>query len=317
MRDMEYYGLDSRFQFAQNSDVAFFQAAVNDIAPTDKRFFSYVLNVTTHSPHFNSPIVNYNTATGQYSSGYAESLQYVLDNFEVLAGRYPKLKSTSRNVADATLAYLVSVREYDTAVGVLLEHLKKTGLINTTAIVLYSDHFNYISYKNTFNSVGGGLLSDTTAESPIGEKCVFMIYNPKDKQERKIKSFMSSIDIYKTVAQLYGIQTHNDFTFGSSVIDRLGKDSWRYYEVSVGVGFNNGLFFGTDLNNPDLHFATRDFRSFTTNVRGVNRPSNETVKEFKKRADDHATVILKTRRFYDRNLFRDRQDIFYGFGERR
>lgn len=307
VRDQRYYGAGVERSFQKNSDAEFFKLCVNDIAPTDKRFLSYVLGISTHGPHFNSNIVSYDPATDSYSSCFAESLQYVADNFAELAHVYPKIAHPNTEVSTAAIAFLVGIREYDSAIGVLLEHLETNGLLDTTALVLYSDHYDYLTYNNKFNSVGGGLLGESTVESPIGEKLNFMIYNPRDGVERKIESFMSNNDIYKTVCQLFDIKTHDNFTLGASILNRIDKTE---YDVSVGIAFYSGVFFGTDHADPSLHFATRDFKTFATNKKGA-QPSAETIAAVRARMEIYAGTILKLRSYFDANAFKYDIRAFY------
>jgi len=154
-------------------------------------------------------------------------------------------------------------------------------------------------------------LTNDTTESPIGEKLTFMIYNPRDGVERKITGFMSNNDIYKTVCDLFGIRTHENFTLGNSVLERLrgGK-----HDISVGIAFYSGVFFGTDLKNPDLHFATRDFKTFSTNIKG-QQPSAETISATRARMEQYATTILKLRSYYDANAFKHDLRSYYEIGE--
>jgi len=307
VRDQRYYGASIEKTFQSNSDADFMRLAVKDIAPTDKKFLSYYLGISTHGPHFQSKIVSFDTKTNSYSSIFGASLDYVLDNFLALSQVYPKLIHESQDVRTATVAFLVGVREYDTAIGILVKHLEDTGLANKTALVLYSDHYDYLTYNNKYNAAGGGLLSRGNTESPIGEKLNFMIYNPKDGKERKITSFMSNNDIYKTVCQLFGVRTHENFTLGSSVLERISKTK---YDISVGIAFYSGVFFGTDLKNPNLHFSTRDFKTFITNQKGVF-PSAETIAAFKARMEIYAGTILKLRSYYDANAFKDDLRSYY------
>jgi len=316
VRDQRYYGVGVEKTFQMNSDAEFFRAAAKDIAPRDKRLLSYGLGVSTHGPHFKSSTVTYDSVTDTYSSVFMDSLIYIADNFAKLAQVYPKIAHPNQDVATAAISFLVGVHEYDTAVGYLLEQLDKPDLvhggklIDNTALVLYSDHYDYLSYNNKFNVAGGGLLSDTGVESPIGEKLNFMIYNPTDGVERKVTSFMSNNDIYKTVCQLFNIRTHDNFTLGASILNRIGKTDYTKYDISVGIAFYSGVFFGTDLNDPELHFSTRDFKTFTTNIKGC-QPSAETIAAVRARMEIYAGTILKLRAYYDANAFKNDIRAFY------
>ena len=305
------------------SDEEFMQNAVFDMAPKDRRFFSWYLGVSAHAPHFKSPhtqIDPNSTKPFPYNvtSIYADSLKFVQDNFEQLSQDYSKLVSGEPAVEIAALAYVVSLHEYDRSIGILMDYLNETGLINNTALVLYSDHYDYMAYNYpTLNPTKGSLLSNNHDELPTGEKCAFMVYNPKDTEVtsgtmdsgsslfgteiygRKITGFMTNNDIYKTVCALFNVETKGDFTLGSDIFNRLHKVSWQDYDISVGIGFYNGLFFGVDLEDLNLFFTTRDFKTFVTNTGA--RPSQTTINAYKARMEDYADTLIKTRSYYDDN----------------
>jgi len=341
IKDLSSYGVPIiPKKFSDNSDSLFFEKAKEDIAPSDgTKFFSYVLNVSTHAPHFESTHTWYEN--GQIVSLYEDSLDYILkeENRVVLEELYPKMKSADSSVKLAVYAYLVAVKEYDKAIKILLDHLEgdnKNGrnLLEDTALILYSDHFNYVSYNNTMKQNNGGLLTDTVEESPIGEKLPFMIYNPKDGVEREIIGFMTNNDIYKTVCHLFNVETHGNFTLGTSVLARLkfeqdphDADSyihemlpWQDWPgISVGIGFYSGLFFGRCLDDEDLHFTTRNFkvysRQFATSAAGIP-PSEVTIEAFKDRLDTYASTLFKLRSYFDSNRFRKDDRTLYTMGVR-
>jgi hypothetical protein len=314
MRDMETYHLPvNDTTLAANSDAKFVAAALNDIAPTNKRFMSYFLNVSTHAPHFNAKFLRHEGDT--YTSDFPESLAFVLSHFDTLAEKYPKMKSSNRDIADAAIAYVVSLREYDTAIGILLNHLESTGLIDKTAIVLYGDHYDYVSYANMYNPERGSLLSNNNIESPIGEKLAFMVYNPRDKitggEGRKIDGFMANNDIYKTVCHLFDVQTNKNFTLGNSILARINNPT---PPISVGIAFYKGQFFGTDIDDPSIHWSTRDFKTYETN-NGV-QPSQKTIRAAKARMETYAGTIFKTRPYFQSNYFREDRRCYYQMGTR-
>jgi phosphoglycerol transferase MdoB-like AlkP superfamily enzyme len=337
IRDLEYYKTidpslpDIDPLFPNNDDALFMGAALNDIAPTDTRFFSYVLNISTHAPHFSSQRNHYgsthtwiNTATNQIETipAYQDSLDFINNNYAELLVDFPKLESTNLDVKAACWTYLVGLHRYDKAVGLLLDHLYDTNLIENTALVFYSDHYDYMTYNNARNVEKGSVLTTNGTESPIGEKLSMMIYNPEDLavindndcdapgplyNGRKVTGFASNNDVYKTVCHLFNVQTNSNFTLGNSVLARMdhgvAKD-WRdFRDVSVAIGFYNGLFYGYDFDDPSLQFSTTDLKTFKTNT-SATAPSPATLAAFEKRLGDYAGTLLALRRYYDTNGFK-------------
>ena len=342
IRDLAYYDdladydipYDYR-RFAWNSDYVMFNEMKEDMAPSDgSSFFSYILNVSTHSPHFGPNLKHtwYSESTDEYGSLYEDSLAEVLRIIEEenLEEKYIKLKQPPQSAERiATIAYLVGIKEFDRGLEVFLNHLKgvdedgnkirENNLLENTALLVYSDHFNYMSYNNRGNVSGGGLVSNTNDEFPIGEKIPFMIYNPKDTWAienggRTIKSFMANNDVYKTIAHLFNVETHGNFTLGSSVLARLTAEDWRDWpDISVGIGFYNGQFFGLDLDDPMSQFWTRDFKTYHE-----VKPSDITIQAFKKRLDTYASTLFKQRSYFDnkQKSFKDDERTEYRMGIR-
>ena len=289
----------------KNSDRVMFEEMSPDIAPADKSFFSYVLNVTPHAPHFASESIfpktphtfdadgwweldtvlpDYTDADGQSTNSLKEVMKLINDHD--LASSFNKITpdhdgingadkdNRGQEIRRAVIAYLTSIYEYDRGVGILLERLKntpdmkhdatgQTPLIDTTALVFYSDHFNYPLY-NMPQHVGGGLLSNKWTDAVNGEKLAFFIYNPNDVKTandptRIIDRFTTSMDIYPTVAHLFGIPINTQITLGRSAFDPE--------TVSVGVEYLKGRGFGS-------FFKTDNWTSF---YKTYNTPPNASI----------------------------------------
>jgi hypothetical protein len=345
------YGQTVNPDWQNNDDLKFMENAVAEIAPTNTRFFNYFLNITTHGSHFVAPKGNdgkpdpncygaehiwLDNSIQIHSAQeipnqikcrpeYQVSLDYIKSNFATLKTIYPKLESTNVEVRAAAWAYITACHHYDRALGYLFNYLNTAQnddgsfLIDTTALVFYSDHYNYTSYNNPKNAEKGGLLSTAGFEHDTGEKLGFMIYNPKDRKcidranpespdynpewnGRRIDGFASNSDVYKTVAHLFNIETNDKFTLGESVLARLdhgvGIDEKDFKNQSVGIGYLSGDFFGRDIENPSLLWITRDFKTYTTN--SVKKaPSQKTITEYKSSLNEYAATLLTLRSYYD------------------
>jgi arylsulfatase A-like enzyme len=282
-----------------------FDKMTPDIAPADKSFFSYVLNVTPHAPHFSSDSIfpkrpyiydangwweldtilpDYLGEDGTMTNSLTEVIKLIDD--ADLAAAFPKITpdtdgingadkdARGQEIRRAVIAYLTSIYEYDRGVGILLNYLKttpdikhdpteQTMLIDTTALVFYSDHFNYPAYTVPMHT-GGGLLSNKWVDAVNGEKLAFFIYNPRDIRDpddetRIVPRFTSSMDIYPTVAHLFGIPVHTKITLGRSAYDPA--------TVSVGIEYLKGRGFGA-------FFKTDNWQSF---YKTYNTPAGSAI----------------------------------------
>jgi hypothetical protein len=314
--------VENKGKMNHNSDTVMFEKMAIKMAPADKSFFSYILNISTHYPHFGStivtPIKNQFDAYGypKYESVFQTSLDEIYENYEALRDAYSvKLTNATVDEHNAIFTYMVGCREYDNGVKILLDRLKSTDeikngeptgkkLIDTTALVLYSDHYNYTAYLDPRNT-GGGLLSDNFFKQPVGEDLAFMFYNPvlpvELRGETIERPFMSNMDIYKTVCHLFNIETSTKYTLGVSA---LYPESF-----SIGVGFSTGIYFGY-CPDAGVYFTTRDFKKFITDIDGAV-PSAATIAKCRERLDTIFHAMQAMDKHYKRNTFKYLDDCKY------
>ena len=280
-----------------NSDYHFFKTLVDQMAPEldgNGRFFSYILPISAHTPHITSRAV-FPNRSGELISvpRFKESFDFVIKNEEDLKDYFPRLRGSARE-RRGVVAYLTAIHNFDLGLGLLLDRLKDIGQDDNTAIILFSDHFNYGAYIEPYNRGRGGLLTgrDST-QSVIGERIPFIIFNPLDNfainnNGRRIERFATTLDVYRTIAHLFNIPTEARFTNGVSVLD---PDTH-----SVGIGFLTGFYYGNCVDNGP--WRTRDFKNFE----GAT-PSPATIKLIRPTLESHLATMLYLRPFYERNRF--------------
>jgi|GEM_PF-1357124 len=356
--------------FELNSDRVMFDIMTETMAPADKRFFSYVLNVGTHTPHFMSAAVR--PAGTRDSDGRLEfsavpqfetALDYITyldslapigtsDATSLLEQLFPRLNQDD-HVRRGVYAYLTAMHDFDIGIGMLLEHLETTVdfryahlpeghpdrkyLIDTTAMILYTDHFNfgtYINYRRNRNR--GGLLSNRTEAdiNPhytrigqnllLGEQGVFIIYNPRDKELRdsvnNISSDRNTVDAhlmgyfnpenreihanvgrritrFASINEVYRSITH---LFQVETYDRftLGTSVFDEDAVAVGIGFITGFYWGFCID-PDAPTFGQPFRTRDfVNFRGAE-PSPLSQEIFRERLTTSVATMLSLRTPYE------------------
>jgi len=381
--DQTSFDLPIKSNMNRNSDQVIIDAMTDYIAPADRTFFSYVLNISPHSSHFDSrqlfPLGTRDPITGsgissstitydqdgrwllQAATDFEDTLEWIIDNEHELVQYFPKLDVRddygyiNNILRRAVIAYMVGLRDYDKAIGHLLERLETTPdfrdntkmLIDTTAIALFSDHFNFAAYNHRHNP-GGGLLSHNFEDQLLGERLSFMIYNPRDtilrdrdanifnplvysytedsqgfkrldltNVGRRIERFMSNADVFPSIAHLFGVQTYNRFTLGVSVLDPSS--------ISIGIGFVTNIYFGLCLttNKP---FQTRNLVTFYDRMEqrgGTWRrvigepPCDETVTQFRQRVNCVIGAMFKMRPIFRNNGFQHMPEAFYYIGSAR
>ena len=181
------------------------------IAPVqDDPFFSFIMSVTAHGPH----------------KEYRKELQ---EYYDILA-QDPRYDDAELELLTITAAQM----ELDKGLGILLDDLESKNLLDTTMIILFSDHKNYSSYDITHKYTEN---SDIPFEV---EKVPFVIYS-KLLGSGIDSTLSSTYDITPTIMDLLGISYYQDFYYGQSVfLDErldlpiiLAHSSWISHEMTV------------------------------------------------------------------------------------
>jgi len=197
----EYMPLDSTM-FDQMRDL---------MAPVQSDpFFTFVITVTPHGPHHR----------------YREELK---KHYDTLA--------LDPLYADESIEYLTLVAghmDFDEGLGILLDDLEEKNLLDTTTIMLYSDHKNYSDYEMTVEYTPN---SDIPFEI---EKVPFIIYN-QTLGSGTNDVISSQYDITPTILDFLGISYIQYYYYGQSMFldDKedlpiiLSYTSWISYENVV------------------------------------------------------------------------------------
>ena len=179
----------------RNLDSDMMMGMKNVMFPASGKFFSYIISYTTHGGY-------YDRRTSLDNKGYYDTL----DRF----GVYPESDNKYENYIRT---YVAAMLDLDAAIGIMLDDLQEKGLLESTTIVLYSDHNAYydrISYR------GKGI---TNMQSEIFH-VPMIIYDTKAKAalgSGSIEKFTTTVDIVPTLFTLLGIPYYSNLYFGNSV----------------------------------------------------------------------------------------------------
>ncbi|TNF08640.1 MAG: LTA synthase family protein [Bacillota bacterium] len=192
-------------------DSIMFEQFKDLIAPIqDEPFFSFILTVTPHGKH-----------------------DYYRDNLS----EYYAIIDEDPELSERELEYrtlLAAQMDVDKALGILLDDLEAKDLLETTTIVLYSDHKNYsssyITDKYTENS-----------DIPYEVDKVPMVIYSSVLGSGEVDTLGSHYDLTPTMMDLLGVEFYEDFYYGQSLFlnqreDRpiiLAYSSWISNEMTV------------------------------------------------------------------------------------
>ena len=155
-----------------------------EIFKSDKPFFAYLTTVSGHQPYIVS-----STIGDEY-----------LDLFKDL------------NVNMAVKRYLSKLKDFDNAVGVLIDELKKAKMLDNTVILFFADHYPYAIAKNNLQP----LFDYDLEEYNNVDKTPMLIYNPKLESE-KITSYTTFMNILPTILNLYDIDYDPRYYAGEDI----------------------------------------------------------------------------------------------------
>ncbi len=176
------------------------------------RFMVWMTSVTAHQPY---------TMSSEYGDKH-------LDLF----------KDTGYDIS--LKRYMSKLKEFDNAIGALLDGLEKQGKLNDTVIVLYGDHYPYGLNNKVLNSY---FDYDVTKQYEV-DRIPFIIYNP-EIQAQQFDEYTSYLNITPTVANLFDLDYDPRLYAGYDLLSSTYPDrvvfangSWKdkkaFYNASTG-----------------------------------------------------------------------------------
>lgn len=191
------------------SDKSMFNQCFDILSKTQQPFYSFIVTLSSHYP-FNY-FENYNALNvGEFEGTF-------LGN------------------------YLKSINYTDAAIGEFITKLEESGLLDNSILVLYGDHFAID--KEHANELSSFLGFDVTnqIEWIKQQRVPMLIHIPKDKYKFTVNTYGGQVDLFPTLANLFGISKDN--LLG---VDLLDKD----YNV---VLFRNGSFIDGNIYYSSLY----------------------------------------------------------------
>lgn len=220
-------------------DSIMFLDCLNEIAPNNgEQFYSHITTLSMHGGYdFDRPRV-------------AENLEAIEDNWVYLtnyintSGVYtmptdPEEQQMFKN-------YKAAAIETDKAIGILLDYLNETGLIENTTIIVYGDHNTYMS---SLTNIMKGLEKTDLFTTEL-YRIPLLIYDQKALAQYKaqnngsnvVNTFTTTFNIVPTVLDLLGIDYKPDLYQGKSVF----SDNYETGFISILGGIFDNNFFSYD-----------------------------------------------------------------------
>lgn len=149
--------------------------------------------------------------------------------------------------------------ETDAFIGGLLDKLEESGLIEDTVIILFSDHYaKYMTDTEYLYRIKGVNNTDLLCNTP------FMIYS-SDVEPREISTLTSTIDIFPTVVNMFGLNADLKYFEGHDI---FGENHPGYVMFRNYSWFDGEVYYSADYEGQ----ITNEISERTAEVmRRVNR----------------------------------------------
>jgi len=138
----------------------------------------------------------------------------------------------------AVQAYMGCTSFVDTQIGYLMDALKKSGKLDNTIIVLFSDHGYHLGEKEHWGKFTGWKESTHVP---------FIIIDPSSKSKGLCSETVSLLDIYPTLVELTGLKKP-EVDFDGKSLTSFIKEPTKIMERAVVTSFKKGNYAVTSTN---------------------------------------------------------------------
>lgn len=162
------------------------------------------------------------------------------EDSDVSAVYYDKFASLHPDAESEYIHALAHAYETDLFIGLLVAQLKEHNLWENTALIFYSDHYNYYTLDDDIVKK----YKETDSDNLI-RKVPFFIYS-EDLPAQKIEKVTSSIDILPTIINLFDLPANKRFYAGYDGFSDAGG-----YVIFEDNSWYDGTNSGTETADPN------------------------------------------------------------------
>ncbi|MFA5758268.1 MAG: LTA synthase family protein [Clostridia bacterium] len=198
--------------FVRDSDM--FKNVIDQIAPTDEKFFSFITTVTSHGPY------TYNYRLDEYYDMLADTERYTAF-VEWFNTNYPEYEyPTDEDMLEYYLYYKAAIMDLDAGLAYLLQYLEDNNMSDNTSIVLYADHYAYYNELTyDIKNIGNKIYYNTEL---YRVPCIIYDTALGTKQE---DMFSCVFNITPTILDLCGITYNEALYAGYSIFSEKADDT--------------------------------------------------------------------------------------------
>lgn len=183
-------------------------------------FFDFIITYSGHGP--------YTEEMGDISKPHYEKAAKAVKSSGITASQ--------KNMEEYTHA-IAHAMETDAFVGELVEKLESDGLLDNTVLVFFSDHYSkYLTDTQFVMELKGVNNTDLLSNTP------FFIYS-KDVEQEIIEKYTSTIDIYPTIVNLFGLDSDLSYFVG----DDMFGDKGNYVMFRNYAWYDGKTYYSSDF----------------------------------------------------------------------
>ncbi len=217
----------------RNLDTEMIEAAKDEMFPTDRRFYSYIITITQHGQYVHRKSLE--------EQGY----------YDLLASF--GLKENGEEVNDAFVTYVAAALELDRAIGKVNQELEERGLKDNTIVTLFADHNCYYSgLSNHIKDIVSIEQAKENGKNYLDLYRVPLMMRIPGYDAKIIDKFVTTYDILPTILDVLGINYFKNVYYGNSAFDE--KESIMYSRAYS--FFATDRLYYTSLNR--LKFGYKD-----------------------------------------------------------
>lgn len=203
---------------------------------SEEPFYAFWSTLQMHGP-YNDNRANLNTLKAKY-----------LDKFEEAkaAGLWknPITNPLYQNKMEEMEVYMLACMDFDASLGILMDRMEKSGILDKTLIVIYGDHNIY------YDDLGPLLYGHEDHYHSDMYQTVLGFYNKtlsnmyqNDFKTTKITQFTSPFVIVPTLLNLLGYEQLDTYYLSPSILDKKFNETQVFYSNAMSTSFNNEFFF--------------------------------------------------------------------------
>jgi len=278
IEDMEEFGVSntwdgdwSNAERTKDSETMFHM--VETMFPTDQQFLTYWLTFVMHGYYVERETFGDFIYTDQHGIDFEGGYYGYFDAKNVFpAGNGKK--------ADYLRTYAAAMKDFDVAIGIMMDYLQENELLDHTTIVMYSDHN---TYYNNLSKYGKGITETYNSElyhipamiydqklynaykTAKGDQAMEVVYGTDNNEEFKcltVSKFTTTIDLIPTVFDIFNIKGYHDLYPGTSIF--IDEKESIIYSRSYGIFVTDKLvcYSATNLLYECEGFTDEDHTDF-------------------------------------------------------